>query len=160
MRREFFRCLHEEMGKNENIYALTGDLGFGGFNKIMEDYPHRFINCGAAETSMLDIAVGLAMSGKIPFVYSISPFLILRPFETIRIYINNEKIPVILVGSGREPEDYHTEGFSHSSVDLPAFLSLFPNIKKLYPTDKEYIPRIMAELVENPCPSVILLKQQ
>ena len=94
MRRTFFKELHNNMNDNNKIVSLTGDLGYGGFNNIIKDYPDRFLNCQAAEFSMMGIACGLALEGKIPVVYSIGTFLIYRPFEIIRTYINYENIPV------------------------------------------------------------------
>jgi transketolase len=45
-------------------------------------------------------------------VYSITPFVLYRPFEWIRNYLDHEKIPVKLVGGGRD-KDYGYLGFSH-----------------------------------------------
>lgn len=136
MRREFFKYLYELMKKNKDIFALTGDLGYIGFDKIRDEFPDRFINCGAAEQAMMDIAVGLALNGKIPVVYSITPFLLYRPFETIRTYINHEKIPVIMIGSGRD-DDYKHDGFSHFAGDDKEFMQHFNNIVSLWPLHTE-----------------------
>lgn len=158
MRPTFFVELHKQMGLNENIFALTGDLGYGGFDKIMEDFPDRFINVGAAEQSMLDIAVGLAYDGKIPFCYSIPPFLIYRPFETIRTYINHENLNVKLVGSGRD-KDYAHDGYSHNAEDIPEILLTMKNIKQMYPQSADTIPNLVEEMVNNNGPYFISLKR-
>jgi transketolase len=129
MRRAFADELLKQMDKNENIIVITGDLGFKMFDEIRKKHPYQLVNCGAAEQGMMDIACGLALSGKIPFVYSITPFLIYRPFETLRTYINHEKIPVTLVGSGRD-KDYERDGISHDATDVKGFLDQFENIKQ------------------------------
>lgn len=139
MRKAFFNELHQRMVTNKNILAISGDLGFGGFDTIKREFPDRFFNTGAAEQSMMGIAVGLAIEGKIPFVYSITPFLLFRPFETIRNYLNHEKIPVKLVGSGREG-DYINNGFSHWAGDDRIIKKVFPNIITLKPKTKGEIP--------------------
>jgi len=115
MRREFFQLLYEMMKTNKDIWLLVGDLGFGGADRIRDEFPDRFLNCGAAEFSMVGIAVGLALEGKIPVCYTITPFYF-RAFEMIRNYIDHESIPVILIGSGRE-NDYAHDGFSHYAGD-------------------------------------------
>ena len=69
------------MSANEDIVVLTGDLGYGLWDKIRIDYPDRFWNVGSSEQLMMGMASGMAMDGKIPFVYSITPFLLYRPFE-------------------------------------------------------------------------------
>ena len=92
MRGYFAFELLQQMKDNKDIILLLGDLGYMMFDKHRELFPNRVINTGAAEQAMMDMAVGLAYEGKIPVVYSITPFLLCRPFETIRTYINHEKI--------------------------------------------------------------------
>ena len=61
------------MGKNEKIYLLTGDLGYGLWDRIKIDFPDRFCNVGSSEQLMMGMAAGLAASGKIPlrFYYTV-----------------------------------------------------------------------------------------
>lgn len=132
MRQEFFRQLYELMKEDERVFFITGDLGFGLADKIKHDFPERFINTGAAEVTMMGVAVGLAMDGRIPVVYSITPFLIFRPYEVIRNYLNHERIPVVLVGSGRG-NDYEHDGFSHYAGDDRAAMEVFKNIAIITP---------------------------
>ena len=158
MRRIFFTELHKQMRKNRNIITLTGDLGYIGFDKIRNDFPDRFINCGASEQAMMGMAVGLALSGKIPVVYSITTFLLYRPFETIRNYINHEKIPVILIGSGRD-KDYLHDGFSHWSEEDREVMRIFKNIQSYWPQTKEEIPQLLADVLSSGKPCYINLKR-
>lgn len=148
--------LYQQMQENWDIWLIVGDLGYGVFDRIRDDFPSRFVNTGAAETAMLDIAVGLALEGKIPFCYSITPFLIYRPFEVLRTYINHENLNVKLIGSGRD-KDYKHDGFSHDASDVKPFLDLLPNIKQYYPEDKEYLPKIVEEMVNNKKPTFLSL---
>lgn len=158
MRKTFFVELHKRMGENRDIVALTGDLGYIGFDKIRNDFPDRFINCGASEQAMMGMAVGLALSGKIPVVYSITTFLLYRPFETIRNYINQEKIPVILIGSGRD-KDYLHDGFSHWSEEDREVMRIFKNIQSYWPQTKEEIPQLLADVLSSGKPFYINLKR-
>jgi len=112
MRKEFASFLHDEMSYNEKIVLLTGDLGYGLWDRIKIDYPDRFYNVMSSEQLMVGAATGLAMEGFIPLVYSITPFVLYRPFELLRNYLNHECIPVKLVGGGRD-KDYGYLGFSH-----------------------------------------------
>ena len=154
----FAGALLEEMKTDKGIYVLTGDLGYGMWDKVRDNFSDRFINVGASEQSLLDISVGLAMEGKKPFAFSITPFLIYRGFETIRDYINHENIPVRLVGSGRD-DDYKHDGFSHNAGDVKGFLDQFSNIKQFWPEQKEYISSIVQDMVENNRPSFISLRR-
>ena len=159
MRGEFAYQLYRQMEKDPDIWLITGDLGFGMLDMIKEDFPERFINTGAAEQVMTGIAVGLALEGKKPFVYSITTFLLYRPFETIRNYVNYEKISVRLVGGGRD-KDYEHDGFSHWSNDALMVLDkCLPNIQSLWPDTKEDIPEMVKYMVEDDRPWFISLKR-
>lgn len=149
MRGWFAYELHAKMIENEDIWLITGDLGYGMFDKIKRDFPERFINTGAAEQGMMGLGVGLAYSGKLPIVYSITPFLLYRPFETIRNYVDRENIPMILVGGGRD-KDYGHDGFSHWSEEDKRVMEIFPNIASAWPETKEEVPDILEKMLQNP----------
>ena len=97
MRRTFREQLEVEMRRDNRIHLLVGDVGYGLFDSTRREFPSRVINPGAAEQLMMGMAVGMTMEGLIPVVYSITPFVLYRPFEFIRNYVNEEKIPVKLV---------------------------------------------------------------
>jgi len=157
MRPEFFKQLYILMKKNPNVWALTGDLGYIGFDKIRDDFPERFINCGASEGAMLGIAVGLALEGKIVFVYTITSFF-MRAAETIGLYLHGEQIPVKLVGSGRD-QDYEIDGPSHDATISQNYLKNL-DIINLYPETKEEIPLLVEKMVKSNLPQFISLKRQ
>jgi transketolase len=136
MRKEFASFLHGEMSYNEKIVLLTGDLGYGLWDQIKIDYPDRFYNVMSSEQLMIGSAVGLAMEGFIPVVYSITPFVIYRPFELLRNYLDHEKITVKLVGGGRD-KDYGYLGFSHWAEEDIEVLSTLKNIKLFKPKKLE-----------------------
>lgn len=146
------------MQDNPNIYVLTGDLGYGGFDQIRNMFPERFINCGAAEYTMAGIAAGLALEGKIPFTYSITPFLLYRAFEMIRTYIDHEKIPVIMIGSGRG-DDYKHDGFSHFAGDDKKFMENFKNIQSRWPESTMQMEIQITEAIRNRKPYYINLSR-
>jgi transketolase len=129
-RKLFFDALYDLMVKDKNIVFITADLGYFFADRIKNELPDQFYNVGAAEQSMLGVAIGMALSGKIPITYTITPFYF-RCFESIRLYVDHEKIPVIMVGSGRG-QDYSHEGFSHDASDH-GIMKQFKNIVFLEP---------------------------
>lgn len=146
------------MKHNENIWVLVGDLGYKMWDKVRDDYPNRWLNTGAAETALVDIAIGLAMEGKTPVVYTATPFLLYRPYESIRNYINHENISVKLVGGARD-KDYHNEGFSHWSEDASYVLGAFDNIWQYWPQTEKEIPEMVKEMLLSPYPIFISLRR-
>jgi transketolase len=158
MRGWFAYELYKQMVKDERIWLIVGDLGYKAFDYIRRDFPERFINCGAAEQAMTGIAVGIALNGKIPIVYSITTFLLYRPFETVRNYINYEKIPVKLIGGGRD-KDYLHDGISHWAEEDRKVMKIFGNIKTLWPENKEEIPQIVDKMINDQNPWYLNLKR-
>ena len=142
MRKDFSKLLHDKMGQDERIVLLTGDLGYGLWDKIKIDFPDRFYNFGSSEQLMVGAACGLATEGLIPVVYSITPFVLYRPYEFIRNYINHEKIPVKLLGGGRG-QDYGHLGFSHWAEDDKTMIRTFKNIAGYWPTDMLALEKIV-----------------
>jgi len=154
----FSAQLYEEMLRNKDVWLLVGDLGYGMFDRHRQVFPERFVNSGAAEVGLLGIAVGLALEGKIPFVYSITPFLLYRPFEVIRNYINKEKLNVKLIGSGRD-KDYSHDGFSHWATEDKEVLKLFTNIVPFWPENKEDVPKIVTDITYDKHPVYLNLSR-
>ena len=76
MIKEFADYLFEELKINDDIFLITGDLGFNLFNKHIEAFPERVLNPGSSEQLILGMATGLALENKIPIVYSITTFII------------------------------------------------------------------------------------
>ena len=151
MRKRFAKILHNHMKKNNKIFLLCGGVGYGVLDRILHDFPKRALNFEASEQTMINAAVGLALSGKIPFCYAITPHLYYA-FSSIRNYLNHEKIPVKLVGIGRD-RDYGNLGFTHWAEDVRKVFDIFPNIIQYYPDIKEEMPNIVEELIGNnkPC---------
>jgi len=158
MRRCFADVLYAKMGVDESIWVVTADLGYKMWDQIRSDYHERFINVGAAEQAMLGVGIGLAVEGKIPFVYSITPFLLYRPFESIRNYVNREKIPVKLVASGRDT-DYIHDGFSHWAEEDREVMRIFSNIQSKWPATNEELPGLVDEMIKSNMPCYLNLKK-
>ena len=158
MRKVFSKHLYDEMAINPDLYLITGDLGYGLWDKIRLDYGSRFFNVGSSEQLMIGAAVGMAMEGKIPVVYSITPFLLYRPFELLRNYLNHEKIPVKLVGGGRN-KDYGYLGFSHWAEDDIKIMSCFENIKMYHPENEKELKSRYKEFLYSNEPAYMNLKR-
>jgi len=158
MRKKFSQILYNEMSRNSNIILLTGDLGYGLWDKIRLDFSSQFYNVGSSEQLMLGAAIGMAMENKIPIVYSITPFLLYRPFELIRNYVDHEKIPVKLVGGGRG-KDYGYLGFSHWAEDDIKIMSCFNNITCFHPETEEKMEDMCSNFINSKEPQYLNLKR-
>lgn len=152
MRKLLGELLFESMQKDKKLWLLTGDLGFGVLNKCRDNFSDRFYNVGAAEQLMLGTAVGLSHNEQIPICYSITPFILFRPYEYIRNYLNKENASVKLIGAGRD-KDYGNLGFSHWAVDDEVSLKHFDNLIILKPNTENDLKEMWEEFLYNnkPC---------
>jgi transketolase len=157
MRKFFTDWLYNKISQDKNVILCTGDLGFGLFDKIRYDYPDQFINFSSSEQLMVGAACGMSLEGKIPYVYSITPFVIYRPFELIRNYIDHESMNVKLIGGGRS-RDYGYLGFSHWADEDLEVMSVFKNINSYHSEDDE-IEQVLENSYNNKTPYYINLKR-
>ena len=134
MRKAFVKALIELARRDKDICLLTGDLGYHVFEEFIKEFPDRFFNCGVSEQNMVGVSAGLALSGKKPYVYSIVPFVALRPFEQIRddICYQNLNVKIIGVGGGFS---YGTLGSTHIVLEDLAVMRTLPNMTVLCPCD-------------------------
>tara|TARA_R110000796_G_scaffold194786_1_gene311128 strand:- start:837 stop:1313 length:477 start_codon:yes stop_codon:yes gene_type:complete len=158
MRKDFENLLYNEMCHNDDIYLITGDLGYGLWDRIRDEFPSRFYNVGSSEMVMMGIGIGLSMEGKIPFVYSITPFAIYRPFEMLRNYVDHENIAVNIIGGGRDRE-YGYLGFSHWADDDKRIMSCFDNINTQHPESIDELQSVFSGMISNPHPSYLNLRK-
>lgn len=158
IRATFASEIHKRMSENDKIWVLVNDLGYKMWDKVRQDFPDRFINVGAAEQALIGIGVGLALNGKIPIIYSITSFLLYRPFETIRNYVNHEKIALKLIGAGRG-KDYLHDGISHWSEEDKKIMNIFKNIEAKWPETLEEIPSLVRKMIKSKNPWYVNLKR-
>jgi transketolase len=138
MRTAFFRALTDLAENNPSVVLLTGDLGYMVIDPFRERFPERFFNVGVAEQNLLGLATGLAESGFVPFVYSIAPFVVFRPYEFIRNGPVKHRLPVRIVGVGGG-FDYANDGFSHYALEDVAVLRVQPGTTVVAPADSEQV---------------------
>ena len=103
MRRRFGDVISQLADEDEKIYVIVADIGYRVFDEFREKYPDRFINMGICEQSIISVASGMALEGLKPWVYTITPFLIERPFEQVKLDIDQQNVNVNLVGFADYP---------------------------------------------------------
>ena len=90
MRRRFGNIISQLAEKDEKLYVIVGDIGYRVFDDFRDKFPNRFINMGICEQSIISVASGMALEGLKPWIYTITPFLIERPFEQIKLDIDQQ----------------------------------------------------------------------
>lgn len=154
MRRKFGKVISKLAEKDHKIFLLVGDIGFGIFDDFRKKYPKRFLNLGICEQSIIGVASGMALQGLKPWVYTITPFLIERPFEQIKLDVNQQKANVKLVGFA----DYPTLGPTHAEINAKKLMKLFNNIKSFYPKNSSETEKVTKKCNYIKGPTFINLK--
>ena len=154
MRRSFGKIITELADRDEKIYVLVGDIGYRVFDEFREKYPDRFINMGICEQSMIGVSAGMALEGLKPWVYTITPFLIERPFEQVKLDIDQQNVNVKLVGYS----DYPTLGPTHTELNGKKLMQLFKNITSYFPKNGDETQKVTYQAYEKKGPAFISLK--
>lgn len=155
MRRRFGKIIADLADKDEKIYIIVGDIGYKVFDEFRERHPDRFINMGICEQSMIGVVAGMAIEGLKPWVYTITPFLIERPFEQLKLDIDQQNTNVKLIGFA----DYPTLGPTHTEINDVKLMKLFRNIKSFFPKDGDETQSAVYQAYEQKGPSFISLKK-
>jgi len=149
MRDSFIQRLYDLACADQRIMLLTGDLGFGVFDTFSEQLPKQFLNVGVAEQNLIGLATGLALEGKIPFVYSLANFPTLRCLEQIRndACYHDANVKIVSMGGGFS---YGALGMSHHATEDLSILRALPNLAIVAPSDDWEAAEATSALVKQP----------
>ena len=138
MRDAYVDAIYKATKANKNVLCIVGDIGAFLLRHYIKDFPENYLNLGAAEANMVGVAAGLAMSGKIPFVYTITPFITSRSYEQIKLDVcyNNSNVKLVGIGSG---VSYGTMGSSHHSLEDIAIMRALPNMTIFTPSNDQEV---------------------
>ncbi len=145
--REAYGRALADIGKNEKVVVLDADLsGSTKSAEFKKAYPDRFFNMGVAESNMVDVAAGMALSGLKPYASSFAVFVTGRAFEPIRQSICYPNLHVVLCGS-HSGISVGEDGGSHQAVVDIALMRSLPNMKVVVPADyKEAYAAVVASV--------------
>ena len=121
--------------ENVNFFALSADLGHAsGFDRLMRDYPEKYINVGIAEQNLIGVAAGLAKDGTPVIATSYAPFASFRCADQVRNYLGYMGLNVKVVGmdSGMIQSKF---GGSHYGLEDISLMRAIPNMLVISPSD-------------------------
>jgi transketolase len=132
MRKQFVKTLEDILEQNDKTILLLGDIGVFGFRKALEEHPDRVYNIGILEQSTVGLAAGLAMTGFIPTVHTIAPFLIERSYEQLKLDFCYQKLGGNFISVGGS-YDYAALGCTHHCPGDVAILKNLPGMEIVVP---------------------------
>lgn len=120
--------------RDDRIFLLVGDVGFGVVEPFVARFGDRYLNVGVAEQNLAGVAAGLALSGMVPFTYSIGNFPTIRCLEQIRndICYNGANVKIVSVGAGFA---YGSLGATHHATEDLAIMRALPEMVVVAPAD-------------------------
>lgn len=133
MREEFGDFLVNYGKKNTNMVVIDADLSNSTkTSKFAQNFPRRFFNMGIAEQNAMGVAIGFAISGKIPVISGFSIFNTGRAWEFIRLICHdNLNVKIITTHAGFVGED----GSTHHALEDLSIMGILPHLKVLVPID-------------------------
>jgi len=143
LRNSILKSISNKIPLNEKIIVLLGDLGIFQMREAMKNFPSRVINFGIMEQTMIGFCGGLSRGGYYPVLYSITPFLVDRGYEQIKIDLIYNDNPCLILSAGGS-FDYSTLGPTHHcqhdisnllAVNHPFIIHPFTKEEAVHQTD-------------------------
>lgn len=78
-----------ELGRSrDDVVVLSADVSNSDHSYMFEEvFPDRLFNVGIAEQALVDVAVGMALSGKVPVANTFAFFFATRALEQVRTHL-------------------------------------------------------------------------
>lgn len=129
-------AIFEAAQKDKDIYFISADLGAKALDRFRAELPRQFIHAGISEQNMIDLAAGLAMSGKKVFCYAMASFITARCYEQVKCALAAMRQPVTLIAVG-VGLGYDDAGPTHYTTEDIASFRALPNMEIHSPADAE-----------------------
>lgn len=125
-----------EAGKrNPNVVALCADLTESvKMTAFKEEFPDRFIQVGIAESNMVSIAAGMALSGKVAYIGTFAAFATGRVYDQIRQSVAYSNTDVKICGS-HAGITLGEDGATHQILEDIGLMKMIPNMVVINPCD-------------------------
>jgi len=121
--------------ENPSVVVLCADLSDSTRSAMFQkEFPDRFIECGIAEQNMMDVAAGLALAGKIPFVSTYAVFCPGMNWSQIRVSVLQNDANVKITGA-HAGISVGPDGMSHQGLEDIALTRCLPGLIVLAPCD-------------------------
>lgn len=119
----------------------------------------RFIDTGITEQTMVGMAAGLALRGRIPIVHALAPFLTMRAYEFIRTDVGIAHLPVKL--SGYIPGFLSDgNGPTHQAIEDVAIMRGIPGMEVYAPADEADLVGMLPIIWSSPAPAYVRINHK
>jgi len=148
MREAYGKALLALGGANEKVVALSADVSNSDFSFMFQEaFPSRFFNVGIAEQSLVDVAVGLAKAGLIPFANTFAFLFATRAVEMVRTHLCYGRANVKLMGAYAGLSDSF-DGPTHNSISDVAIMRSLPGMTIVVPSDPVSVAKLLPKIAD------------
>jgi len=159
--REAYGDVLAELGEsNPRIVVLDSDLsGSTKTASFAKKFPDRFFDVGIAEQNLMDVAAGLSLCGKIPFVSTFAIFGTGRGWEQIRntIAFDNLHVNLVFTHAGLS---LGGDGATHQSLEDIALMRVIPGMQVIVPADCVETRSVIRYAADTPGPKYIRISRR
>jgi transketolase len=130
------------LDEDPRVAVVLAEISTGQFRRALQAHPDRAVNVGIMEQTMVGVAAGFAMEGFLPIVHTITPFLVERPLEQIKLDFGYQGLQGTFVSVGGS-YDYTSEGFTHHSPGDVQVMLTVPGMEVLAPGAPGELDRLL-----------------
>lgn len=152
MRKAMKSCVTDMILNNEKAMLLLIDIGAFGFKDFMDSHPNQVKNIGIFEPGTISIAAGLSLSGMVPTVYGISPFIVQRSLEQLKLNFVYQNLAGNFITTGAS-YDFSKLGYSHYCPEDVEILKTLPGMEILVPATPKQFETLFSACSMNGRPS-------
>jgi transketolase len=145
--------LHDLAEADPRVVVMTAE-NRAAIRDLPDKLGERFIDVGICEQTMIGMAAGLALRGRVPVVHALATFLTLRAFEFIRDDVGIAGLPVKLVG-GVPGFLSEANGPTHQAIDDLAVMRAIPGMQIFCPSDENELLAGLPAVLNSPGPAYI-----
>jgi len=148
MRKAYGEALVEVGATRGDVVVISADVSNSDYSWLFErQYPDRFFNVGIAEQALVDVAVGLAKSGKVAIANTFAFLFASRALEMVRTHACYGRANVKLAAAYAGLSDSF-DGPTHHSINDLAVMRSLPHMAVVVPADAVGVRRLLPQVVD------------
>lgn len=148
IRQQFADTMLQIGQADSKLVVLVGDISHFNLQPFAKACPGRYYNVGICEQAIISMAAGLSKVGLHPVAHTISPFIIERALEQIKLDFCYQQLggSLITVGSAF---DYSNLGCTHHCSNDFALLKTYQRTQIMYPASINEFHELFCQTYQN-----------
>jgi len=143
-----------ELINKDDRYMIMTSENRAAFRNLPPLIKNNFIDTGITEQTLIGMAAGFALRGRIPIVHALATFLTMRAFEFIRTDVGIGNLPVKIVGA---VPGFLSDGNgpTHQAIEDVSIMRGIPHVNVFCPADEDDMMKGLPKVFSDPTPFYI-----